>query len=155
MPNHNNIPPEAWAYNAQRWQQLNGLVITHTEGALTALLTVNGGALAGTLAFIGAVPNFRNSCLAMIGLTLFAIGLVLAGATRAYTLETMKSLQKNWVSDFQSYIAEQLTWSQLLGNDNARVKHQEWRGPLLGYSSFGAFLLGLVFAGIAIFQLQP
>ncbi|WP_444633198.1 hypothetical protein [Cupriavidus oxalaticus] len=148
------FPPRfAVDYNDQRWRQLNALIISHSEGALNYLLAVNGGALAGMLAFIGAVAEIRQSSAALAALTIFTTGLVLAGVCRANALETMKALQAGWMSDFRSYLSQQITWDELVRRDEERVKVKERWGPILGYGSFVMFILGLGLATHALLHL--
>ncbi|MGN5354317.1 hypothetical protein ACQ4P5_20145 [Ralstonia sp. L16] len=148
------VPPAAIEYHVQRWTQLNGLVISHSEGALTYLLTVNGGALAGMLAFVGSVVQVRQAPGSTWALSLFAIGLILSGLARAYSLETMKALQKGWVADFTQYRTGHITWDEVNRRDNARVNRWPLLGPGLGYGSFICFLLGLAIAAHLLFTLK-
>ncbi|MHA6884329.1 hypothetical protein [Ralstonia pseudosolanacearum] len=147
------IPQPAIDYYLQRWTQLNGLVISHSEGALTYLLTVNGGALAGVLAFVGAVQQVRQAPGALWALLLFAVGLVLAGLTRTYSLETMKALQRGWVADFEQYRSGKITWDVFIEQDSNRVRRWDRLGPWLGWSSFLCFLVGLAVASVLLFSL--
>lgn len=149
------FPPQlARDYHEQRWRQLNNLIIAHSEGALNYLLAVNGGAVAGMLAFIGAVSELRHSSTALWALVLFVVELVLAGLTRAYTLEVMKALQTGWNSDFRSYASQQITWDELLRRDEARVRRGERWGPVLGYGSFVMFFVGLGVTSWVIWHLS-
>ncbi|WP_321897339.1 hypothetical protein [Burkholderia cepacia] len=149
----NPVPPAAVDYYLQRWAQLNGLVISHSEGALTYLMTVNGGALAGLLAFVGSVQQVRQAPGALWGLLLFTMGLVLAGCARAHSLEAMKALLRGWTADFERYRATQISWDDLIARDKSR--HGKWDkiGPALGYGSFGCFIAGLIVASFVLFHL--
>lgn len=147
------IPQQTIDYYLQRWTQLNGLVISHSEGALTYLLTVNGGALAGVLAFVGAVQQIRQAPGALWALLCFAVGLVLAGVARAHSLEAMKALQRGLVADFMQYRAGKITWDRFIERDDNRVKTWNLLGPWLGWGSFVCFLVGLVIASVLLFNL--
>ncbi|MEN7529286.1 hypothetical protein [Cupriavidus sp. DL-D2] len=139
-------PPGAQSYYEGRWRQLNDLVIAHSEGALNALLAVNGGAVAGMLAFIGAVSEIRQMRLSLWTLGIFVLGLLVACAARAHALECMKALQVGWIRDYQSYASGQITWQELNERDGERVKRWERLGPILGYGCVLIFLIGLACA---------
>jgi hypothetical protein len=147
------LPQSAFDFYVQRWMQLNGLVISHSEGALTYLVTVNGGALAALLAFVASAQQVRQAPGALWGLLLFTTGLVLAGFARAHTLEAMKALLRGWSADFESYRAGQIAWDELIIRDKNRHRQWERLGPLLGWGSFGCFLAGLVVASFLLFNL--
>lgn len=143
----------AQRYYDERWSQLNGILIAQSEGAHSYLLTVNGGALAGMLAFVGAVAEVRHSSAAVAAIAFFAIGLVNAGFTRAYTLHFIGYLLSQWRDDYASFLRGSIPWNELLRRDDARVhKYERW-GYFIGYGSFGAFLIGLIFGASALFNL--
>ncbi len=152
-----NRPPSPIAhphsYYDERWTQLNNMVIANSEGALTYLLIVNGGALAGLLAFVGAVNEVRTASSTVCGLALFGLGLVLAGVARAANLHYFEWLKESWRADFwTSYYTGQITWDELIRRDNMRVK-REWILKALGYSSFSCFLVGLVISSRLLLSL--
>lgn len=148
-------PPWQHAYYEDRWNQLNNLVISHSEGALTYLLTVNGGAVAGMLAFIGAVTEVRNAPSAIWALSFFVGGLVLSGFARAYALHYMEWLMKAWRTDYGTYLSGHISWQELNTRDSSRANRWEWPATALGYASFLAFLIGLGFAIRLLTQLPP
>jgi hypothetical protein len=149
------ITPAVFEYYLQRWTQLNGLIISHSEGAINYLLTVNGGALAGMLAFVGSVSQVRNSKCTLWALGLFALGLVLSGVVRAHALETMKIFQAGWSTDFGEYRRGSITWEEWNRRDQARVNRWRYKyvGPLIGYASFVCFLIGLAIAAYLLLHL--
>lgn len=150
------VPTQAQAaYYEQRWKQLNDLVIAHSEGALTYLLTVNGGAVAGMLAFIGAVTTIRQSTWALAALTIFALGLLLAGLSRVESLLHVRALQNKWKEDYQLFLTRQISWNQLIVQDDGRVKGRGWLAEVLGWASFACFVAGLIVTTVCLLRLPP
>lgn len=138
-----------------RFQQLNGLLNSTTSAAWSYLLTVNGGAAAGLLAFIGADEKVASRSWPYLSLGLFILGLVLVGVAHAFMAHRVQGLVDQWITGSDAYFMNQITWAHLTAKDAQAVSRLSWVPWVLGWGSLGLFLAGLLvavigFRGIAL-----
>lgn len=141
-------------HHERRFLQLNGLLIGHSEGSLQYLLAVNGGGAVAMLGLVGAVEKWRVQNWPYWVLTVFVLGLILAGLTRAVILIHSNYLVSGWIADSNAYFRNQLEWKDLQGRDNRRVNRVRWLPWTLGLISMACFIGGTVSAGYLFFTLR-
>ena len=135
-------------YSDDRFQQLNGLLGCAISNTWTYLLTVNGGAAAGILAFIGSSPALAKLEWPYYVLLLFLAGLVLVGFAHAYIVHKIQGLTDNWINNTSKYWHNELDWAAVLKSDQAMVDRWKWVPRLLGWLSLGSFVFGVVWAAV-------
>ncbi len=67
-------------------------------------------------------------------------------------LHKIRNLYNNWQKDAVRYWNKEIGFTKLTENDEKRIG-SDWYAFMLGYTSGGAFILGLVFGGISLFSL--
>lgn len=73
------------------------------------------------LGLVGAVEKWRVQNWPYWVLTVFVLGLILSGLTRAVILIHSNHLVSGWIADSDAYFRNQLEWKELQGRDNRRV----------------------------------
>lgn len=129
-----------------RFQQLNGLLNSTTTAAWTYLLTVNGGAAAGMLAFIGSNEQVAKQWWPYYTLAVFVAGLVLVGVAHAFLAHKVQGLTNEWIEATGLYWRNELPWSEVIVRDERAVKRLKALPWVLGWSSLVCFLAGLILA---------
>lgn len=135
-------------YNDDRFQQLNGLLGSATSNTWTYLLSVNGGAAAGILAFIGSNTTLAKLTWPYVVLFIFVSGLVLVGFAHALIVHKLQSLTDNWVDSTSKYWHNELEWKTVLQLDKAMVNRRRWMPWVLGWLSLVFFLVGVISAAV-------
>lgn len=133
-------------YNDDRFQQLNELLMINVTSTWTYLLTVNGGAAAGILAFIGAKSELAAMRWPYAVLFAFVLGVVLVGFAHAFMVHKAQLLVNNWVASVGEYYRNEIEWREVVRRDNLRVgwfKQLPW---ILGWLSLTSFVGGVVLA---------
>lgn len=133
-------------YADDRFQQLNSLLNSTTTAAWTYLLTVNGGAAAGMLAFIGSNESVAAQRWPYFTLAVFVVGLVLVGVAHALLAHKVQGLTNEWIASTGLYWRNELSWSDVIVRDEKAVKRLRALPWVLGWSSLGCFLVGLFLA---------
>lgn len=131
-------------YHDERFHQLNGLVTSSSGAALSYLLAVNGGAAAGTLAFIGAKADIASQNWPYVVLSLFVVGLLCVGFAHAFIVHKVQALLDSWVLYMGYYWENRVGWSYLLGRDQDIVKKWRYVPWVLGWLSLFLFLAGII-----------
>lgn len=126
-----------------RYQQLNGLLNSTTSAVWTYLLTVNGGAAAGILAFIGAKQDLAKAWWPYLVLISFTVGLVLVGLAHAFRVHKAQQLADGWVADTGDYWRNVKPWSEVVRRDDQRVESWAPLPWVLGWLSLICFVLGV------------
>ena len=133
-------------YNDDRFQQLNGLLGSATSSVWTYLLTVNGGAAAGLLAFIGARSDLAKLEWPYYILFIFVTGIISVGLAHAFIVHKLQALVDNWVKISGSYWRDEIAWIDVIQLDDALVKRHKWVPWALGWMSLLMFLIGVGWA---------
>ena len=118
-----------------------------SERAVAYLFTANGTGAIALLSFIGALKNVKSETI--WALICFLLGFVLVGVLTAMTYHRMNFLFENWRRDSNAYINNQEEWEDMNSKDNERSVNNLWM-ELVGYSSFGLFILGLILGVLGI-----
>lgn len=140
-------------YNDQRFQQLNGLLGSSTSACWTYLLTVNGGAAAGLLAFIGSRPELAKLQWPYLTLVIFIAGIVLVGFGHAFVTHKLEALTTHWVKNTGRYFSNEVTWAYVIKEDEKLVGKFNCIPWIFGWSSLAAFLFGTSLAAFYFRQL--
>lgn len=140
-------------YNEQRFHQLNGLLGNSMSSCWTYLLSVNGGAAAGLLAFIGSKQDLAKLQWPYWALVIFAVGIVFVGLGHAFMTHKLQALIVLWVKNTVRYFANEVTWSYVLKEDEKLVDKLSYIPWILGWSSLASFLLGIGLVAINFRQL--
>lgn len=136
-----------------RFQQLNGLLNSTITATWTYLLTVNGGAAAGMLAFIGSNGRVAVQWWPYFTLAVFVIGLVLVGVAHAFLAHKVQGLTNEWIQVTGLYWRNELPWSEVISRDEKAVKRWRVFPWILGWSSLGCFLAGLILASYGFWSM--
>jgi hypothetical protein len=141
----------AFEYIEKRWRQLGDLEKDGATEALKFLFLVNSGALAGTLAFTGAVHRSAVPLNLVIALSAFFLGLVAVGIVHAGRYFRYRWLYKSFQADARAFFGDGLSWQGMLDNDQRRSYGKAWAWlNALCLISFLAFITG---AGAGLRQL--
>lgn len=132
---------ERW--HDERFNQLNALRTSSAGAAWSYLLTCNGGAAAGILAFIGAKDEIAVQPWPYIALCLFVAGLLCVGVAHAVTLHKAQGLLNSWSSTMVDYWSNKVRWSELMRLDQKRSEHRAKVPWLLGWLALVLFVAGL------------
>lgn len=150
---HKNCAPELTQirakYNDDRFQQLNGLLGSATSNTWTYLLTVNGGAAAGLLAFIGSKPDLAKLQWPYWILMIFMSALVLVGLAHAFIVHKVQALVEGWVANTGRYWRNEVVWSYVIEEDKKLVCKWAFVPWVLGWLSLLAFLVGVTWAALS------
>lgn len=133
-------------YHDERFQQLNGLLISNSAAVWTYLLAVNGGAAAGTLAFIGAKADIANQVWPYWLLGVFLLGVILVGLAHAFLVHKAQSLVDNWISLTDRYWRNEIEWKDVQRDDDKAVDKHDWLPWVLGWASLLLFICGVAWA---------
>lgn len=141
-----------YEYYDKRFWQLQGLADSYSKNAINFLSFVNGGATVATLALIGAVVEYRYSCLVYLILFGYMFGTILVGLLYIHLVRKYEELMTEWISDYNNrYIRGRITFDELIAEDEKRVKKNQNFPWVLGYCSFGLFVgTSIVAAGFLI-----
>lgn len=153
MPDlHSNAPQivtEArLKYTNDRFYQLTGVMTAASTAAWNYLLVVNGGAAAGTLAFIGAVKELAAESWPFWAFGFFVAGLLCVGFAHAFMAHRGQGLIKNWVTMTQKYWMNRVTWAEVTESDELLVKRHAWVSWALGWAALLLFIGGLIIAAV-------
>lgn len=133
-------------YNDDRFQQLNSLLMANVTSTWTYLLTVNGGAAAGILAFIGAKNDLALMRWPFVVLAFFVVGAILVGFAHAFMVHKAQMLVSSWVASVGEYYRDELDWGEVIRRDNLLVGRFEKLPWALGWLSLVCFIGGVVLA---------
>jgi len=149
---HKECPPDLTQirrqYTNDRFQQLNSLLGSATSSTWTYLLTVNGGAAAGLLAFIGSKPEIAKMQWPYWVLLIFMSGLVLVGFAHAFIVHKVQALVDGWIANSDRYWRNEVIWSYVIEEDQKLVRKWASIPWLLGWASLLAFLGGVAWAAL-------
>jgi len=135
-------------YNDDRFQQLNGLLGSATSSTWTYLLTVNGGAAAGLLAFIGSKPELAKLQWPYLVLLVFMSGLIFVGLAHAFIVHKVQALVDGWVENTGRYWRNEVVWSYVIDEDKKLVRKWALIPWMLGWASLLTFLTGVLWAAL-------
>lgn len=138
------------AYIDTRWGQLYELQKQWGDEAIKYLMLLNSGGAVATLSFIGAFSEARVAWTPKIALSMFFIGIVIAGIMIAKAFEDTWMLYHSWMKDVSSHRQGKLTFQQITKLDDERVPEGKW-DRIWGYSSFGSFILGCLVGAVGLF----
>lgn len=133
-------------HHDDRFHQLNDLLNAYVGGTWTYLLAVNGGAAAGTLAFIGAKESIAKMGWPYGALALFVAGLICIGFGHAFMVHKAQLLIDKWNSNMELYWKNELQWNIAMVRDEELVKKWAWVPWILGWSALTFFLFGVSLA---------
>jgi hypothetical protein len=126
-----------------RWGQLNQLTKEASDRAIHYLLFTNSGGAIATLSFLGAVPAVRTQVPPKVALACFILGLILLGIHAAIWIHFVDYLFKNWRENVLKYWNDEIDWEKLTEDDDKR-SYKTAPLYLVGYASFGCFIIGAV-----------
>lgn len=133
-------------YIDRRWKQLNELEIKRGDTALNYLFLVSGGAAAATLTYIGNLAKDGTSAppSAFWMLGLFSVALLLVGFLKICMAFEIEHIFLEWRKTVLRYYADEITWSEALGEDGRQVRGSVWTFRVL-------VVLAWIFIAIGIF----
>jgi len=144
MTNFSQLPESHRQQNIdhinQRWSQLYHLQKEWADKAVNFLFLTNSGGAIAMLSFIGTREDVH--CLVKIGLALMLIGIILVGVLVARSYHLMTGLFDAYRTDVKEYFADRISQEKLNEDDSKRSKDSKW-DLILGYGSFGCFILGI------------
>lgn len=123
------------------WNRCMALRAAFENHAITYLLTCNGGGAATVIAFAGSA-SYATS-LVYWSLSLFIAGLVSCGLGIAIALRRMSWLSRELSREQDLFNKNKIGYLQFHHNHKQRFKRKTG-GTLVGYLSFGCFILGVV-----------
>ncbi len=151
---NNSVPKEILQQKTShiefRWKELYELEVKYGNDAMRYLFYVNAGGAATVLAFMGTSSEITSLCLIKISLIFFAIGLILAGVLIAFLLYRAGFIFDQWRKEVNSYFKQEKKYSEIFNADDARSDRSKI-AFIIGYCSFGAFILGLILGGFGLF----
>lgn len=116
---------------------------------------VNGGGAAATLTLLGAVQSLRIMWWPYVVLAIFTAGLCLVGIARIVMTKKADQLTHNWVKLIGRYYRLEIDWNAVIHSDDRAVKQGQTVPWIIGYSAFGAFVLGVVVSAVFLYQSRP
>lgn len=123
------------------WNRCMALRAAFENHAITYLLTGNGGGAATVIAFAGSA-SYATS-LVYWSLSLFIAGVVFCGLGIAIALTRMSWLSRELSREQDLFNKGKIGYLQFHHNHNQRFKRRTG-GTLVGYLSFGCFILGVL-----------
>jgi len=136
----------------QRFWQLNRLVDNQTRHAIQYLFIANTGGAVVLMAYLGTAKTDMINWGHKASLFIFVIGIVLAGILIVSLLHKNDSLLLGWQSDWSEFIQDKISHQDLLEQDEGRAGSATIY-YLVGYTSFGFFILGSGVGLCAFFNL--
>lgn len=149
-PNFRKIVEESLV---KRWHQLNDLTEKHSDNCIQFLFITNSGGAVACLGFIGARGDAVGKGV-YLALCLFAMGVIMNGAMKAFLYHRMDGLLEGWNSDTESFYNSQIELADLHKRDEERVGSNTIE-TILGYVSFACFILGCIAGGISLLKWWP
>ena len=123
------------------WNRCMALRSGFENHAITYLLTGNGGGAATVIAFAGSAAYATS--LVYWSLSLFIAGMVFCGLGIAIALTRMSWLSRELSREQDLFNKGKIGYLQFHHNHNERFKRKTG-GNLIGYLSFGCFILGML-----------
>ena len=134
------------------WQNFN-LFQESIRSVLTFLLLTNSGGAIAVASFLGT-SQFRNQTDGPVwALVLYVAGIILAGILLAARYRIMNNIFEGWRADSQSFRNKTLNWNTLNDQDDERSRPRNSLN-VLGYSSFGCFIIGSLIAASSLISLD-
>ena len=143
------IQRERFEYINSRWRQLYELEKETGLAALQYLFLTNAGGAATTLAFIGTVHADKIHVGAKVALAFYVVGIILSGVSRAQQFHRMSMLFRHWKYLVDEYFKGSLDYQHILEADKSKSGYDK-PGIVIGYCSFGCFIVGSTIGFIAI-----
>jgi len=125
-----------------RWEQLYHLDKEWSERALKLLFVTNAGGAIAVLSYMASVEG-RAPKSAIITLCCFFFGLICVGINTARAVHGMSGLFEGWQKDVDRFFKDEITWEELQSRDESRISGK-WLDYLIGYFSWGAFIIGSI-----------
>ena len=138
-------------YISSRWSQFYELEKEWGQTAIKYLVMFNAGGAIATLSFVGALGASQIGNTAIIALSLFVAGVVIAGFMVAHAYKTCSSLFKHFRLDEAKHSRGDLSYEDFLSADEARVPSGKLE-TALGYLSFACFIVGCVIGAVGLFN---
>jgi hypothetical protein len=138
-------------YYHQRWTQLNELVGNYADMCMKYLFTTNLAAAGGVITFMGAVAELRTFSWPYWAFFIFSMGVVCTGVLKVFLLHRTEGLMQGCTVDYGRLIRREIDWATFLAADEARVAVKKQVPYILGYSAFGAFIIGVTLVMINIY----
>lgn len=139
-------------YIAERSSQLYTVLTTAADAAVSFLFLVNAGGAVATLSFLGTSATVRAMPTPKLALACFIAGLLLVGILRAFRVHDYQKAFNCWHKDYNNFVAGQLSWNQLVGNDETRSETSKWE-YILGYASFTCIFGGAALGAYGLMSL--
>lgn len=144
------LPPDLQQRQLALIQEHGELLRQNAKDAVAVvnnyLLLALGGALAATLSLMGASSDIRNNPAAFLALTLFAIGLLLAGALAGANFEVSRMQFVHWARDADDFASDKTDHHVIFDNLNREISRYGWIPAALGYMAFACLVLGFAIA---------
>lgn len=128
-----------WA--SVEWNRCMALRAAFENHAITYLLTGNGGGAATVIAFAGSAAYATS--LVYWSLALFIAGLLFCGLGISIALTRMSWLSRELSREQDLFNKNKIGYLQFHHNHSERFK-KKTGGTLVGYLSFGCFILGML-----------
>ncbi|GKS85839.1 hypothetical protein AVMA1855_16825 [Acidovorax sp. SUPP1855] len=141
-------------YFEKRFDHLRLMSSEAEKAAWNYLLAINGGGAAGMLAFIGAVPGYRQIWMSYLILAVFVLGLVFVGGSHVNQNIRINRALIGWRSDWLSVAEGKILWLDMLKRDGLRTENSflSW---FIGFSALACFLVGVILAAILFYFRSP
>ncbi len=141
------------SYVSERSEQLYTVLTDAANAAVNFLFLVNSGGAVATLTFLGRAESVRAMLTPKLALSCFVAGLVFVGVLRAFRVHDYQRAFDAWHKDYGKFLSGQLTWTQLIGREEARSGTSAWE-YIFGYASFISILAGAAEGAYALFFAQ-
>ena len=128
----------------QREKQLQTITVSSIETAVKFLFTTNAGGAVAVLAYLGAISSNPDQLDSLkYSLALFFLGVIFIGILRMSVVHVYSGIFKKFQVSTKSYFSQQREWEDFYSEIEQQVKPSKIP-YILGYASFGCFLLGSI-----------
>lgn len=135
---------DGWAED--QWRHTFSIVTQMENHAITYLMTTNGGAAAGVIAFVGS-SGFTHWA-ALTALAIFVIGVLLCGFLIAHGYHSMSNALDALNTNYQKFRDAELRSGEMIDKHTKRFEEAVW-GVYLGWGSFIALMAGIALSMVA------
>jgi hypothetical protein len=137
----------------QRWGQLYHLEKEWHAKAWKYLFLSNSGGAVAMLGFLASDKVKTLGLFLKLGLSSFVLGVIVVGVCIALQYHWMAYLFREYKEDANNFLANKLSWENLLEKDNKRTTPTCWKtfwGNFWPYLSFFLFVAGSLLGGYAL-----
>ena len=145
------FPESRGKYISERWEQLYNVSVKASHDAIQFLFLINAGGSVAVLGFMGASDAARRACETKTALIFFALGIIFVGIFHAINVHRLEYIFNQWRKNVSLYHNNEESYSKLTSEDEKR-SCSIFLEYLFPYLSGIAFVVGLIFGGIALFK---